>query len=189
MKENKKILNLLTHLVAWICLFSVPYLVFFPRLREFNMSDHMMATILINYVFIIFFYYLNTQYLVPALLINRKWWLYILSVVVSLNIYLFTPKQVATIFATPEYVEQNGNFIINPAFKGDKKINRTPRRSRRLADPYNTVLFLLVLSFGTCISVTQRWLSSEQNKKRNRKRKIKHRVIVFKISNQSTLLF
>ena len=85
----------------------------------------MMATIIINYVFIIFFYYLNTQYLVPALLINRKWWLYILSVVVSLNIYLFTPKQVATIFATPEYIEQNGNYIINPAFKGDKKINRT----------------------------------------------------------------
>ena len=72
----------------------------------------MMATIIINYVFIIFFYYLNTQYLVPALLINRRWWLYILSVVVSLNIYLFTPKQVATIFATPEYIEQNGNKIV-----------------------------------------------------------------------------
>jgi len=132
----------------------------------------MMATILINYVFIIFFYYLNTQYLVPKLLINRKWWLYILSVVVSLNIYLFTPKQVATIFAAPEYVEQNGNYIINPSFKGDKKMTRTPRRSRRLADPYNTVLFLLVLSFGTCISVTQRWLSSEQNKKETENEKL-----------------
>ncbi len=172
MKENKKILNLLTHLVAWICLFSVPYLVFFPRLREFNMSDHMMATVIINYVFIIFFYYLNTQYLVPALLINRKWWLYILSVVVSLNIYLFTPKQVATIIAAPEYIEQNGNYIINPSFKGDKKVTRPPRRSRRLVDPYNTVLFLLVLSFGTCISVTQRWLSSEQNKKETENEKL-----------------
>ena len=63
-------------------------------------------------------------------------------------------------------------IIINPAFKGDKKINRTPRRSRRLADPYNTVLFLLVLSFGTCISVTQRWLSSEQNKKETENEKL-----------------
>ena len=136
------------------------------------MSDHMMATIIINYVFIIFFYYLNTQYLVPTLLINRKWWLYILSVVVALNIYLFTPKRVASIFATPEYIEHNGNYIVNPGFKGDKKITRTPRRSRRLADPYNTVLFLLVLSFGTCISVTQRWLSSEQNKKETENEKL-----------------
>jgi hypothetical protein len=172
LKENKKILTVLTHLVAWICLFSVPYLVFFPRLREFNMSDHMMATIIIKYVFIIFFYYLNTQFLVPKLLINRKWWLYFLSVVVTLSIYLFTPKQVATIFATPEYIEQNGNYVVNPAFKGDKKMTRTPRRSRRLADPYNTVLFLLVLSFGTCISVTQQWFSSDQTKKETENEKL-----------------
>ena len=51
-------------------------------------------------------------------------------------------------------------------------MTRTPRKSRRLADPYNTVLFLLVLSFGTCISVTQRWLSSEQNKKETENEKL-----------------
>ena len=172
LKENKRILTILTHLVAWICLFLVPYLVFFPRLREFNMSDHMFSMIIINYIFIVFFYYLNTQLLVPALLINRKWWLYILSVVICLNIYLFTPKYLASFVATPEYIEQKGNYVINPDFKGAKKLSKAPRRSRRLADPYNTVLFLLVFSFGTCIAVTQRWLSSEQHKKETENEKL-----------------
>lgn len=172
MKENKKILTILTHLVAWICLFSVPYLVFFPRLREFNMSDHMLATIICNDVFIVFFYYLNTQFLVPVLLINRKWWRYIISVGICLTVFLFTPRQVASLIATPEYIQQNDTYVVNPAFKGAKKLSKAPRRSRRLADPYNTVLFLLVFSFGTCIAVTQRWLSSEQHKKETENEKL-----------------
>lgn len=172
MKENKKILTILTHLVAWICLFSVPYLVFFPRLREFNMSDHMLATIICNDVFIVFFYYLNTQFLVPVLLINRKWWKYIVSVGICLTVFLFTPRQVASIIAPPEYIQQNNTYVVNPAFKGAKKLSKAPRRSRRIADPYNTVLFLLVFSFGTCIAVTQRWLSSEQHKKETENEKL-----------------
>ena len=136
------------------------------------MSNHMLATIIINDVFIVFFYYLNTQFLVPALLINRRWWRYIVSIFICLTIFLFTPRQVANLIATPEYIQQNEAYITNPAFKGPKKLSKAPRRSRRIADPYNTVLFLLVFSFGTCIAVTQRWLSSERHKKETENEKL-----------------
>ena len=136
------------------------------------MSNHMLATIIVNDVFIVFFYYLNTQFLVPALLINRKWWKYVVSIFICLTIFLFTPRQVANLITTPEYIQQNDTYVVNPAFKGAKKITKAPRRSRRLADPYNTVLFLLVFSFGTCIAVTQRWLTSEQHKKETENEKL-----------------
>ncbi|NCT94043.1 MAG: hypothetical protein GXC72_06450 [Chitinophagaceae bacterium] len=172
LKNDKKLVTILAHLVAWACFFSVPYLVFFPRLREFSMSNHMLATIIVNNVFIVLFYYLNTLVLVPRLLINKKWGWYVLSIAACLAAFLFLPKEIATFIAEPEYIRQNNEFIRNPNFKGVPRLSRAPRRARPIADPYNTVLFLLVFAFGTCISVTQRWLKTEQTRKQTEHEKL-----------------
>lgn len=172
MKNDKKIITVFTHMVAWACFFFVPYLVFFPRLREFSMSDNMLATIICNNIFIVLFYYFNTQVLVPKLLINKRWGWYILSIAACLAAFLFLPKEIANILVEPEYIRQNNEFIRNPEFKGTPKLTRAPRRARPIADPYNTVLFLLVFAFGTCISVTQRWLKTEQTKKETENEKL-----------------
>jgi two-component system LytT family sensor kinase len=43
---------------------------------------------------------------------------------------------------------------------------------RPVADGYNTVLFLLIFTVGTCISVIQRWLKTEQNRKTTENEKL-----------------
>ncbi|NDA60459.1 MAG: hypothetical protein EBX50_00315 [Chitinophagia bacterium] len=165
MKNNRKTLLLVTHITAWLCFFALPYLVFFPRLREFSMSNHQLASIICNNIFIVLFYYLNTLWLVPKLLVKEKWLWYSLSIVICLLIFLNVPKVIAGWIAEPEIVSiQNREFIRNPAFQGKPRTFGSEGR-RPYANPYNTVVFLLVFTVGTCISMIQRWLKTEQHRK------------------------
>ena len=137
------------------------------------MSNHMMASIICNNIFLILFYYLNTQVLIPRLLAKEKWFWYIFSIIASLFFFLYVPRQIAALIAEPEiYNLQNREYIKNPSFQGKPHYSGIPRRSRPLADPYNTVLFLLIFTVGTCISVIQRWLKTEQNRKETENEKL-----------------
>lgn len=164
--NNKKAVTLIAHSTAWICVFTLPYLVFFPRLRDFSMSNHQLASVICYNVFLVLFYYLNTLFLIPRFLVKEKWFYYILSIVVCLFVFLYVPKQIAFWIAAPEpFNPNNHEFIRNPAFKGKPRFTGYMRRQRPVADPYNTVLFLLIFTVGTCISVIQRWLQTEQHRK------------------------
>ncbi len=166
-KNNKKIVTFIAHTAAWICFFTLPYLVFFPRLRDFSMSNHQLASIICNNIFLVIFYYLNTIVLIPKFLAKEKWLWYVLSIVACLLIFLYTPKEIATLIAEPEgFNPQNREFIRNPAYTGKKHFHGMMMRGNRPgADPYSTVLFLLVFTMGTSISVIQRWLRTEQTRK------------------------
>lgn len=171
--NNKKIVTVIAHVAAWACFFFLPYLVFFPRLREFSMSNHMLATIICNNVFLILFYYLNTLILIPRLLVHEKWLWFAVSIAICLTFFLIVPRKIASIIAEPEFITQNNEFIRNPAFQGKPRMNHIPRRGMRgAADQYNTVIFLLVFTVGTCISVTQRWLKTEQTRKETENEKL-----------------
>lgn len=173
MLNNKKTVNVIAHVAAWICFFTLPYLVFFPRLREFSMSNHQLAAIICNNVFLVMFYYLNTLVFIPRLLVKEKWFWYCVAIAASLLFFLYVPRQLATLIAEPEaFNPQNREFIRNPAFQGKPHFEGTMRRSRPIADPYNTVLFLLLFTVGTCISVIQRWLRTEQNRKETENEKL-----------------
>lgn len=171
MSNNKKIVTVIAHSAAWVCFFTLPYLVFFPRMREWGLSNHQLASIICNNVFLVFFYYLNTLVLIPRFLVKEKWLWYALSIAASLLFFLYIPKHIATLIAEPEvlYNSQNREFIRNPAFQG--KPHYSGRR-RPVADPYNTVLFLLIFTVGTCISVIQRWLRTEQHRKETENEKL-----------------
>ena len=172
MRNNKKTVIIIAHFAAWVCFFTLPYLVFFPRLREFSMSNNQLASIICNNVFIILVYYINTLFLIPKFLAKEKWLWYSLSIVVCLFIFLYLPREIATRIAEPEILNpQNREFIRNPAFQGKPRYTGIGRR-RPLADPYNTVLFLLVFTVGTCISVIQRWLQTEQTRKETENEKL-----------------
>ncbi len=141
-------------------------------MREFGISNHQLALIVCNNVFIILFYYLNTLVLIPKFLAREKWLWYVLSIVACLSVFLYLPKEIAAKIAEPEVLNpQNRPWIPNPAYHG-KIPNTSLGRRRPLADGYNTVLFLLVFTVGTCISVIQRWLLTEQNRKETENEKL-----------------
>jgi sensor histidine kinase YesM len=160
--DKNRSIQLIAHLAAWICFFSLPYLVFFPRLRDFSMSNHMLTVIILNNIMLVVFFYLNTQILIPKLLIKEKWVLYVLSLIGCLFIFLYVPRTLAMMIYPPEIplnITENTKGI-------NLRSNRIGRiRRRPYADFFNTVLFLLVITFGACIEVVRRWLQTEQNRK------------------------
>lgn len=174
MLNNKKLVTIVAHFTAWVCFFTLPYLVFFPRLREFSMTNHMLASIVCINVFLVFFYYLNTLVLIPRFLVKERWFWYAISIVASLIFFLYVPKQIATWIAEPEVFNPNNReFIRNPNYVGKPRFfGMMTRQNRPVADPYNTVLFLLVFTVGTCISVIQRWLQTEQTRKETENEKL-----------------
>jgi hypothetical protein len=170
-KSNRSLLLLITHVTVWSCFFALPYLVFFPRLREFSMSNHQLASILCNNIFLVLFYYFNTLVLVPRLLVKEKWLWYCLSILICLLIFLNVPRALANMIALPEIVApENREFIRNPSYKGPSMYG--PEGRRPYASRYSTVLFLLVFTVGTCLSMIQRWLRTEQNRKETENQKL-----------------
>jgi hypothetical protein len=142
-------------------------------MREFDLSNHQLANIICNNVFLVLFYYFNTTILIPKLLVKEKWLLYISSIVVCLFVFLYLPRQIASMIAEPElFNPQNREFIRNPDYKGKPHFTGMMRRRSPVADPYNTVLFLLIFTVGTSISVIQRWLRTEQNRKETENEKL-----------------
>lgn len=167
LSQNKKIISIIAHLAAWACFFALPYLVLFPRMldAQFTMSDHLIATIICNNVFLVIFYYTNTQLLIPQLLMREKWGLYIFSILASLFLFLFLPKYIAGLIASPE---------IRPFVNLDSPRNQNRPRMRRrgIVDTYNTAIFFLVFTVGTCIAVIQRWLKTEETRKETESQKL-----------------
>lgn len=165
--SNKKIVTIIAHIAAWACFFALPYLVFFPRMLDanFSMSDHMIASIICNNLFLVFFYYLNTLVLIPKLLMKEKWLIYTLTMFCFLAMYLYVPKYIATWIAPPEI----RNFPTNTAGRGRP---RTGSSRRSFVDFFNIAIFLLVFTVGTCISVIQRWLQTEETRKETESQKL-----------------
>jgi hypothetical protein len=175
LKNNRTIVSLIAHIAAWLCFITLPYLVFVPRFSEFisNLSNHTLASIVCINIFLVLFYYLNTLLLIPKLLVREKWIWYILSIVGCLFIFLYLPRQIATWIAEPEpFNPAVREFIRNPAYKGKQHFVGLMRGRRPGSDPYNTILFLLVFTVGTCVSMIQRWLHTEQNRKETENEKL-----------------
>lgn len=127
------------------------------------MSNNMLTIIIFNNFFLVFFYYLNTQVLIPKLLVKEKVIWYILTIAGCLIFFLYVPREIAKILVPPDPQSGIPPYIRNPAYKGFSRYSG-PRR-RPLADAYNTGIFLMVFTVGTCVTVVQRWLQTEQHRK------------------------
>jgi len=80
------------------------------------------------------------------------------SIIAFLLLYLFLPKYIAGLIASPE---------IRPLVNLDNLRNQNRPRIRRrgIVDTYNIAIFFLVFTVGTCIAVIQRWLKTEETRK------------------------
>jgi hypothetical protein len=168
--HKKKLVPFIAHLAAWLCFFALPYLLFFPGLSQYNMSNHMIAIIISNNIFLVFFYYLNTQLLIPKFVVNEKWLFYILAILACLIFFLYVPRFIATQIIPQEPFNPPTDIknILTDANR--QRYIRGRRRSGN--DYFNTAIFLLVMTIGTCITVVQRWLDTEQNRKETENEKL-----------------
>jgi sensor histidine kinase YesM len=126
----------------------------------------MFASIVCNNVFLVVFYYLNTQILIPKLLMQEKWFLYITAVISCLIIFLIIPKYLAGIISPPEVRTYQRPSLPNAP-------GRTWQgRKRPLVEPFNMAIFFMVFTVGTCVAVIQRWLKTEEHRKETESEKL-----------------
>jgi two-component system LytT family sensor kinase len=113
----------------------------------------------INNIFIISFYYLNTYLIIPKLLDHKKFLSYTLIILAFMLFSGFLPHIYHSIFGDFQPPSQN----LRPPNTGPRPPNLP--RNRPLVSAANIAVFLLVFVFSTCIKVINQWLRSEQRNK------------------------
>lgn len=148
-------------MAAWICLFIIP-VVFYPRPRDpnYQVSDATIQMFVCIDAFLVAFYYLNTNVLIPRFLTNRKWLWYILAIIVCFTLYHCIPKlfEGAILSEMPEKMRE-------------KMISR-PRRPFLYPFTGTSAIFFLVFTVSTCTKVIQEWLGIEKKKEEVEREKL-----------------
>ena len=150
--SNKRLLTVTIHVAAWTCFFLLP-VVFSPRPKDqdFQLSETIMQMYLCVDAFLVLFYYLNTQFLIPRLLTKRKWLWYALTIIAAFIIFASIHRFFQNIMQSE--LPQNGRF----------KMHR-PRRSFLYPFTGSSAVFFLVFTVSTCSRVIQEWLGIEKKK-------------------------
>ena len=146
----------------------------------------MLVVFIVINAFLMAFYYLNTQLLIPKLLFKRKWFLYILSVLICFISFFYVPREIThLILGNEEEVFRQemkqrrtemakvqpppGDAQPDSVSGGVKKERPSFRRGNSGGGihyfPGSYAVFILVFTVGTCISVMQQWLKAERTKK------------------------
>ncbi|MEJ7683275.1 MAG: sensor histidine kinase [Segetibacter sp.] len=162
---NKRLLTITVHVAAWACFFLLP-VVFFPSTRypNYEISNAIIQMYVCIDLYLISFYYLNTQVLIPKLLTKRKWVWYALSVIVCFVLFASIPK----IFENAIQLEIPDNVRM-----------KMHRKHRPFLYPFtgSSAVFFLVLTISTCSRVIQEWLGIEK-----KKQEIEHEKLATELS-------
>jgi hypothetical protein len=176
----KKItVQIVIHIAAWACFLLLPF-VFYPRPREreysFFAERYFSTYFIVNSLFIIAFYYLNTHLIIPKLLDQKKFLSYTLIIFALLVFYGFLPRIYHALF---------GDLLPQPPQSG-----RPPRtRNPPLVNSGNIAIFLMVFVFSTGIKVINQWLQSEQRTKEIANEKLQAELSFLKAQINPHFLF
>ena len=148
---NKKLLTITVHVAAWTCFFLLP-IVFYPRPRDpnFQMSQAMINMYICINIFLVAFYYTNTDYFIPKLLTQKKWLWYTLAIIVCFTLFV----QIPGLFRD----------AIRAGLPQEVREKMLHRKKAIIPYPFTgtTAVFFLVFTVSTCMKVIQQWLNTEK---------------------------
>lgn len=162
---KKRIVQIIIHIAAWACFLTVPF-VFYPRPSNFSFfaERYLSSFFICNNLLLIAFYYLNTHWLIPKWLDNKKFLTYSLIILGILIFYGCVPRLYAILFGQPP----GGSGMRPPPGPGgghQPPPGRPHNFQHPLLNPGNISVFLLIFVFSTGIKVINQWLRSEQRAK------------------------
>ena len=148
MYKNKNI-TILSHLLIWLVLFSMPYLLSYGQEQDLN---RIISHFWIPLVFYAVVFYLNYFILIDRFLFTKKMVQFIIINLVLISVFLFLKESVETTFFN-ELVKQRPN---------NSDANGPPIK---MFIYVQTLLFLAPLLFSITIKTTQRWVKTEAERK------------------------
>jgi len=178
---KKVTVQIVIHIAAWACFLLLAAGVFYPRPpREANysfFSERYFSTLfIVNSVFFIAFYYVNTYLIIPKLLDHKKFLSYTLIILALLVFAGFIPRIYHLLFSD-----------LQPQLPPP---GRPPRaRNFPLVNSGNIAIFLMVFVFSTGIKVINEWLRSEQRTKEIANEKLQAELSFLKAQINPHFLF
>jgi len=176
---EKRIVQIIIHIAAWVCFLMVPF-VFYPRPREFSFftEKYFLGSFIITNSLLITFYYLNTFFFIPKWLDQKKFLIYGLIILVLLIFFGCLPRIYHYFF--------NGWQSPPP---GPRPSGRPRNFQQPLLQPGNIAVFLLIFVFSTGIKVINQWLRSEQRNKEIANEKVNAELSFLKAQINPHFLF
>jgi sensor histidine kinase YesM len=155
---NKRLSRVLLHIGGWILLYLLPPLAMQSELRlPQDFGDFMWWAI------VIICFYINYLWLVPKILIKRKFGQYFTFILLML---------VFTYTANEFYIRQVHRQERNRRGISEQRDDQPKRRWPRFRS-YNSALFCFaVLALGTSIKVTESWYENEKQRKEMENQKL-----------------
>ena len=182
---NKRTLTIIIHVAVWSCFLLIPF-IFQQHSRDSPsptvISSHFRAVLISSSLYLIAFYYINTLLLIPKMLLARKWMIYLGCIVAFFIIFLYFPEWASSIVTEPSNdmaLKVNGQQHL-PVHRFDSlhfPPNLPPPhygsgRHHFHFFPGSYLIFILVFTIGTCISVIQEWLKTDTFKKEIEREKL-----------------
>ena len=191
MNQRKKVIIAIAHVATWVCFFLLPY-IFYPQTKStpFNISKYIVTLLTIINLFLLVFYYLNTLLLIPFLLFKRKWFIYIIGILICFAGFLYLPKELAYLITgndeetiKQEIIQQHraekehARLVAgNDSSKLAVITHNKPPMFRKNNDfkyfPGSYAVFILIFAIGTSVSVMQEWKRIEDHKEQIEREKI-----------------
>jgi len=182
-RANKKLLTIVIHIAVWTCFLLIPF-IFQQHSRDSPspsaISNHFRAVLISSSLYLIAFYYFNTQLLIPKMLLTRRWGIYGICILAFFVLFLYFPEWISSL------VTDSPNEI---AFKAKEMqyFHAVPPDSLHIPPPPpphgarrhhfhffpgSYLIFILVFTIGTCVSVIQEWLKTDTYKKEIEREKL-----------------
>ncbi|MDO6596634.1 histidine kinase [Oceanihabitans sp. 2_MG-2023] len=147
MHKNKKI-NILSHILVWLVLFSLPYLLSYGQEQEIN---RIIAHFWIPIIFYACIFYINYFLFIDHFLFVKKTAQFILINVVFIALFIFFKEQIEVTFFEELIKKSDKTDGEGPPFK---------------MFVYIQMLFYMVpLLFSIAIKTTKRWVKTEAERK------------------------
>ncbi|NRD20108.1 histidine kinase [Winogradskyella eckloniae] len=147
--RNNKTLTILSHLITWLTLFSLPYLLSYGELQELN---RVIAHFWIPLVFSAIIFYANYFILIDKLLFPKKMVAFFVINTIAIIIFLLIK----------EYIEST--YFSDIARKREEMTGNTAPPFK-MAIYIQTLSYLAPLLFSIAIKSTQRWVKTEAERK------------------------
>ncbi len=186
--KNKKVLTIVIHIAVWTCFLLIPF-IFQQHSRDSPsptvISNHFRAVLISSSLYLIAFYYINTQFLIPKLLLTRKWGFYGVCIVAFFLLFLYFPEWVSSLVAEDTASRIGGMPYIKGIPPDSLHIPPPPPhfgsgRHRFHFFPGSYLIFILVFTIGTCVSVIQEWLKTDSYKKEIEREKLNTELLFLK---------
>lgn len=186
--NKKSVAMTIVHLAFWSGFLLLPFIFSSHPNPHFAPPQviilHRRLVYLFSGIMLVAFFYTNTLLLIPQLLFKKRWWPYLMCVLLLFVLFMNLPEKLSSLLASPSEKDYHDAALVHyrehllldsvpsshQAKQGHLDWSGKSRKFRFFPDSY--WIFILLFTISTCLSLLQQWLRAEQKAKEIEREKL-----------------